>query len=87
MKNFAPLRRLALVATVIALNSFSVAAPHRASATDLADVADYDAEMARVERQFSNGGPTSTKPAPTVWSSRLEIRWNARWQAAPHFAV
>lgn len=48
---------------------------------------DRDAEMLRLERLFSQGSQDSGLVAPRVWSSRLEIRWTARWEAEPRFAV
>ena len=42
-------------------------------------------EVAHVEKLFS--GARWTHPAPTTWSSRLEVRWNARWENAPQYAV
>jgi hypothetical protein len=45
-----------------------------------------DAMTQSVERQFS---PTTAAPrsAPVIWSSRLQVRWNARWQDAPKYVV
>ncbi|HEU5078656.1 MAG TPA: hypothetical protein VFT72_05560 [Opitutaceae bacterium] len=43
-------------------------------------------EAARIERLFSSG-PNWTRPAPAVWSSRFQVRWNARWQNSPKYAV
>ncbi len=81
------LKKLLVLALVSAAAFSSFArTPVKASVT-VADLASYDSDVAHIERQFSNGGPTWTKPAPTVWSSRLEIRWNARWLATPHYAV
>ncbi|PTY06861.1 hypothetical protein DB347_09650 [Opitutaceae bacterium EW11] len=48
---------------------------------------DQDAEVLRVERTFSQGGNAEGPVAPKTWSSRLEIRWQARWQGAPRFLV
>lgn len=45
-----------------------------------------DDESARV-RQAITQQPTFSRPAPRVWSSRLEIRWTARWESAPRYAV
>jgi hypothetical protein len=45
-----------------------------------------DAEVQRVEQLFSHQ-PTYSRPAPRLWSSRLEVRWNARWEDAPRYAV
>ncbi len=42
-------------------------------------------EVAHVEKLFSGGH--WTHPAPTTWSSRLDVRWNARWENAPQYAV
>ena len=45
-----------------------------------------DDESARIQQMFSHQ-PTYSRPAPRTWSSRLEIRWSARWQSAPRYAV
>jgi hypothetical protein len=42
-------------------------------------------EVAHVEKLFS--GAHWTHPAPTTWSSRLDIRWDARWETSPQYAV
>jgi len=42
-------------------------------------------EVVHVEKLFS--GAHWTHPAPTTWSSRLDVRWNARWENAPQYAV
>lgn len=45
-----------------------------------------DSEVVRIEHLFSHG-PTWSRPAPLTWSSRLEVRWNARWENSPRYAV
>lgn len=45
-----------------------------------------DEEAAQVHRSLSNA-PTWSRPAPRIWSSRPDVRWSARWQSAPKYAV
>jgi hypothetical protein len=45
-----------------------------------------DSEAARIEHLFSNGS-NWTRPAPLTWSSRLQVRWNARFDQSAHYAV
>jgi hypothetical protein len=72
---------------VLALATVSLAARSGGEVKTAASYAVSDeTEMAHVERLFSSG-THSLRPAPVIWSSRLEIRWSARWEAAPHYAV
>jgi hypothetical protein len=45
-----------------------------------------DSDTETVRRAFS-AAPTDIRPAPVIWSSRLEVRWTARWQGNPRFVV
>lgn len=51
-----------------------------------AALAVQDDESDRIQQMFSHQ-PVYSRPAPRTWSSRLEIRWSARWQSAPRYAV
>ena len=42
-------------------------------------------EVAHVEKLFL--GAQWTHPAPITWSSRLDVRWDARWGMTPQYAV
>jgi hypothetical protein len=42
-------------------------------------------EVAHVEKLFI--GAQWTHPAPITWSSRLDVRWDARWGTTPQYAV
>lgn len=35
----------------------------------------------------SSAGQASIKAAPTTWSSRSEVRWNARWTTTGRYLV
>ncbi len=35
----------------------------------------------------SSSGQASMKSAPTTWSSRSQVRWNARWASAGRYVV
>ena len=35
----------------------------------------------------SSAGHTSIKAAPTTWSSRSNVRWNARWASEGRYLV
>lgn len=84
---FLPEIRIAIVCGVLAAGAFAgllaSTTPTEVAGTK---VTLEDSDLARVERQFSQR-PTNSGPAPRVWSSRLEIRWNARWESAPRYAV
>ncbi len=50
-----------------------------------AAVAIEEADVAIIQRLLGKG--ETKRSAPRVWSSRREIRWNARWESAPRFVV
>lgn len=76
------------ILSTLALASLVAVSLSSAGANTVAgrSVAIEDADTLRVERLFSNGGGAAVS-APKIWSSRLEIRWQARWEAAPRYAV
>lgn len=51
-----------------------------------AELALVDEDVARVQQLLSHQ-PNWSRPAPRVWSSRLDVRWSARWQSAPKYAA
>jgi|GEM_PF-3199871 len=70
----------------LAIAAWSCLGHSPASAAARPTLAVEDSEAVRIERLFSNG-PTWSRPAPLTWSSRLEVRYNARWQSSPRYAV
>ncbi|HEY9154120.1 MAG TPA: hypothetical protein VIM69_03250 [Opitutaceae bacterium] len=81
------LKAYSIAALAVLVSSlYFVARSNAAPATQGLTVAlEEQSEVAHVERLFS--GAHWTHPAPTTWSSRLDVRWNARWETAPQYAV
>jgi hypothetical protein len=81
------------ILSLLAVMAFAAGTGHRADLNTSAAAPAAAAELAldvsevsRIERLFSSGSHW-TRPAPAVWSSRFEVRWNARWANSPRFAV
>lgn len=77
---------LGTAALGVACFAISGSAKPSAPASGATVVLDEDAEVTRIERLFSNEA-LSSRAAPRTWSSRFDVRWNARWQAAPKYVV
>lgn len=77
------------ILSLLAVMAFAAGTGHRADLNTSAAAAELAldvSEVSRIERLFSSGSHW-TRPAPAVWSSRFEVRWNARWENSPQFAV
>jgi hypothetical protein len=76
---------LALLVAAVSLNTGAGAglAPAREGTVRLTV---QDDDVAQVQQMLSKRREW-TRPAPRVWSSRHDVRWSARWQAAPRYAV
>jgi hypothetical protein len=81
------LKLYSFAALAVLVSSLTFAARTSASATTqrVTVASEEQSEVAHVEKLFS--GAHWTHPAPTTWSSRLDVRWNARWETAPQYAV
>jgi len=63
----------------------AVAGEHTTSVAPVNTVGDYAAMDPAVFG--SSSGQASMKAAPTTWSSRSNVRWNARWSNTGRYLV